>query len=371
MASLKDELFDYAIECFNKINNANISVTSDFLSEDYDDENVNEVGSVAAFPLVMDIKKLYNDICEIIKHDKGKHIPETSKVRDKIETIIPFLSGKEYDAYKHTIIIPVNDPAYKFKDFISMPNSVFKFDVTNFIIDDEFIASLTKDPVKTNFYMRSKYDNINDKNEFEKAMPETIGIMVTAVNDKVSAAGFYNKFFHEYNHLVQDYLEHFHVPDKIYDNVVAYKKMRYGVEHSDEFSATEKKKVNSIVYILLNDTEVNAHGASMFGELLGAEIQKFEYEDFLRRSKLWEIISKVSDNVEYVTNMSDEQLTKIYKLLVASEYNKCLSRSKNVDAFRNKFRKNVTERLKKLIRITTKAAGTYFKMIEAYPSMIS
>ena len=39
-------------------NNANISVTSDFLSEDYDDENVNEVGSVAAFPLVMDIKNM-------------------------------------------------------------------------------------------------------------------------------------------------------------------------------------------------------------------------------------------------------------------------------------------------------------------------
>ena len=101
----------------------------------------------------MDIKKLYNDISAIIKQDKGKHIPEASKVRDKIETIIPFLNGKEYDAYKHTIIIPVNDPEYRFKDFISMPNSVFKFDVTNFKYksDISICSSAPRKEINTSF----------------------------------------------------------------------------------------------------------------------------------------------------------------------------------------------------------------------------
>lgn len=334
-------------------------LNNDHVVEDVECENVNEAGGVAAIPIVSDIQKLYSQLNNILEY-QDEHSPEVSNSNVKLN--FGPIGYKDVKCKEHTIRIKYNDYDLNFKNLIDMPNSVIVFRIKDVQINNPMLAITFKESLgKKNYYAHSINDKISN-GKFIKSDPETLSIDVLAVNGEICPKSFYASFFHEFNHLFQDYQQ------QIKDSRREYVK-RYRINSAInliakeiELSSEDKRHIINLLSNVMNDTEINAYAAGHFGELLGSEVTLDNYKDFIANdSNVWKHISNVEDAVKYILNFDNEKLRTIYDVIKTTKFDELFS-SDYIDEnnFKKTFKNNIIKRLQKLINATTRVASYYF-----------
>lgn len=364
---VKDKESKFQVKLLEYINDSmykNMELYFNNISEDVEDENVNEAGGVAGIPIISGIHKLYNDLNLIVKQEDEKSV---NVVNSKQKVNFGFIGSKILDCKKHTIRIKFNDDDYNFNKLISLPNSVMVFRITDVEINNPIYASMFKEQIGNKNYYRSQPEDTIKNGDYIKASPESIGIDVMAVNGEICPKSFYASFLHEFNHLFQDYNQHIKNSRREYVKKYRITQAIQLISKDVDLTTEDKKCIQRVLSTLLNDTEINAYAAGHFGELLGEDVKANEYNSFIKRSNVWSHISNIKSCIDHIFDFDDDKLFKIYNAIKTTQFDELFS-SDNVDEsnFKRIFKKNLLKRIKKLIDATTKVASYYFGMTSGY-----
>lgn len=352
------------LEYINKSMLKNMDLYFNDISEDIDNENVNEAGGVAGIPIISGIHKLYNDLNFII-NNQDQHSTDVTNIKQKIN--FGFAGQKVMDCKKYTIRIKFNDADYNFNKLISLPNSVIVFRIIDVEINNPIYVAMFKEQLGNKNYYRFQPEDVIDNGEYIKGDPETIGIDVMSVNGKICPKSFYASFLHEFNHLFQDYIQFSKNSRREYVKKYRINAAIQLIMQDVDLTDNDKKCLYRILSSLMNDTEINAYAAGHFGELIGEEVKPSDYEKFIKRSNVWAHILNIESSIKHILTFDDDKLFKIYDAIKETQFDELFSSDK-VDKtnFRKIFTNNLTKRIQKLIDITTKVASYYFGMTANY-----
>lgn len=346
-----DKLYNYANEVIEYELENPTSIFDNFIDEEH---------GIAAYPFINDIRKLYGELNDILESEsEDDNIPEIIKTAEIARFKIPGMKPKKIPCIKHTIRIKFNDSDFSFKDYFDLPNSVFTFIVKNFIVDDPVVATfLVSD--RGSYYIMSN-DNYFDNNKMITAVPETILINTYAINGQIDIESFFRTFFHEFNHLSQDFnsfkKNKRRENDKAFIREVIMHHFNSKPKIFDDYDIT---CINDIIYCLCGDTEINAFIAELFAELISNNIDVNNINRFLNKSSVWGITEKMANALDHVMKFNDEQLWYLHDIFVESKYVKNLStESKTIIEFKRRLYKDMNNRLQKLIDGMSKIIGFY------------
>lgn len=358
-SKLQSFLLEYTYNrTIDKINKYYLN--NDNIIENIEGENVNEAGGVAGIPIVNDVQRLYTDLNNILE-TQDKHSPEV------VQKVIPIkfesIGFKNLECEEHTIRIRFNDFDYGFKNIVSLPNSVFVFRIKDIKINNIVLAATFRETLGSKNYYRQQFSDRIDNGHLIKSDPETIGIDVLAVNGEICPKSFYAAFFHEFNHLFQDFQQS--IKNSRRETVKIYRITNAinVINQYTELTDLDKKHITNLFKNVMNDTEINAYAAGHFGELLGSDVEPKDYKKFIEYSNVWSHIINVESAIDHILKMDDDKLKKIYDAIKATQFDELFS-SDQIDEknFKKMFRNNILKRLQKLIDATTKVAAYYFGM---------
>lgn len=333
--------------------------------------DVDEQQGVAAYPFIKDIKKLYNELNLILQDETAEdnsfevqHGETYAKIKGSNKRIrIPLT--------QHIIRIKVNDDDFSFCDVFDMPNSIFTFRVNNYLTDNPFLQNIIENESDSVYIMSDNSKFIDDK--FVTAEPDTIFINTYAFNGEIDTEAFLKTFFHEFNHLAQDY------------NLVKKNNMRernkarnrselthYFENRNDIFDKNDIRCINSILYYLCGDTEINANVAGLFAELFANGIQVNDINAYLKHSDIWQTINHTSNALDHIMTFNDEQLQCIHDELVKTRYvNNLSSKCNSMIEFKRKLYKDIHNRLRKYIDNASKVIGFYAQVANTSNALAS
>ena len=363
-SSNKHKFHDKLLEYINNLMLKNVELYFNNISENVEDENVNEAGGVAGIPIISGIHKLYNNLNTIVKEQDVKS-PEVTTGKRKVN--FGFMGSKVVDCINHTIRIKFNDEDYKFNNLISLPNSVIVFRITDIEIDNPIYAGMFKEQLGNKNYYRSQPEDNIKNGEYIKGDPESIGIDVMAVNGEICPKSFYASFLHEFNHLFQDYSQHVQSSRREYVKKYRINAAIQLIMKDVDLTDQDKKCLKRVLSTVMNDTEINAYAAGHFGELLGENIKYDEYKSFIKHSNVWSHIMNIEECINHILEFDDDKLLKIYNVIKDTQFDELFSSDKiDKSNFKKVFKRNLYKRIQKIIDATTKVASYYFGMTSNY-----
>ncbi len=348
-------LSDYLLESENLLN----TEIDYILDNEFINDSINESGGVAAFPVVKDIVKIYNQLNNYIKDENVGPENSNDKISFSLKTPL-FKTIKEIDANVHTIRIKFNDSNYSFKELMDLPNSVILITIYDLQTDDKFIETyINTSNLKSDYISNVKDFSINKS--VIKANVDTIRLNVYAINGKIIPEMFYSSFIHEFNHLFQDYSQLIKNSKREFIKGKQYLKSIDFINDIDDILTEKQQQIlQDIFYVLFNDTEINSFASTIFGELMGKNIKATNYSNFLSQSKVWKLVDSLNRKIKYILSLEDDEF---YNIMLAFKYSR-ISRIffdiYSISAFRKKLAEELTKRLNKLINSINKVAGYYF-----------
>ena len=333
--------------------------------------DVDEQQGVAAYPFIKDIKKLYNELNLILQDETAE---DNSFEVQHGETFVKLKGTNKkirVPLSQHIIRIKVNDDAFSFKDVFNMPNSIFIFRVNNYLVNNPLIKNLIENESDSVYIMsdNSKFDD----NEFITAEPDTMFINTYAFNGEIDTEAFLKTFFHEFNHLAQDYnlikKNNTRERDKARERSEL---VHYFENKTDLFDEIDIRCINSILYYLCGDTEINANVAGLFAELFANGILPNDINNYLKYSDAWQIINRTSNALDHIMTFTDEQLRCIHDELIKTKYvNNLSNECRSMIEFKRKLYKDIHNRLRKYIDNASKVIGFYAQVANTSNALAS
>lgn len=339
---------------------------SDLIRQDYETRKImskeasailKQLHGVAGYAVIDSIIKMYNDFNDLLKTAKPRSmLPNVATIKNVGKTRALSLMYK--------LKMSLNSKRYAFSDIIKTHNITFTLNVIDLCVADAKISDVIEERISNGYYNYSDDDFVTIDKVFRKPFYNVMGATVYAVNGTISPRGFYSAFFHEFNHLFLDYIQRIRKNYKEYfithTNNIATKEINNMIIHDNH-----KKLINDIFYLLFNDNEMCAYSAGLFGELLGANIKRQDYNNFRNNeSVIWRDVYALKNDIENIKEISDEVFFKsIYDALKSSKYN-MVSDTFDFKTFKAILIGKLNNKIQKFLIQLNEAADLYFSHIE-------
>lgn len=340
---------------------------SDLIRQDYETRKMlskeasaifEQMHGVAGYAVIDSIIKMYNDFNALMKTTKPRSmLPNVATLKTTGKTRALSLMYK--------LKLSLNSKRYTFSDLVKTHNITFTLNVIDLCVADANVSDVIEERISNGYYNYSDEDFVTIDKVFRKPFYNVMGATVYAVNGVISPRGFYSAFFHEFNHLFMDYIQRIR---KSY--------REYFVTHTNNLASKEinsmnmldnhKKVINDIFYLLFNDNEIHAYSAGLFGELLGANIKRNEYNNFRHNdSVIWRDVYALRDHIDAIKEISDEKFFEsIYNALKTSKYN-IVGDTFDYKSFKSILITKLNNKIQKFLLQLNKAADLYFMHIDS------